>query len=94
MVVAAGDAELRSKLNDNLAKMGEQPYEELKEAIDQDNGLRKEFAMNLAVYHYSFGRNLVVTQKLFNKYYKFPDAKKVWAEFVKHLQYIRKESDF
>jgi hypothetical protein len=59
-----------------------------------DEGLRKEFAMNLVVYYYSFGRNLAQTQQLFNKYYKFPDAKKIWAEFARQLQGIRKSSDF
>ncbi|MBL0131551.1 MAG: hypothetical protein IPP43_10835 [Chitinophagaceae bacterium] len=94
LTVVPGDQELRSIINDNLGKLGEQPYEKPDTAFGQDNGLRKEFAMNLAVFHFSFGRNILETQKLFNKYYKFPDAKKVWAEFVKQLQYIRKESDF
>lgn len=94
LTVVPGDQELRSIINDNLGKLGEQPYEKPDTAFGQDNGLRKEFAMNLAVFHFSFGRNMLETQKLFNKYYKFPDAKKVWAEFVKQLQYIRKESDF
>jgi hypothetical protein len=90
--IIPGDKELRSTINDNLAKLGELPYEKLDDDLTQDNGLRKAFAMNLAVFHYSFGKNLVETQKLFNKYYKFPDAKKVWAAFVKELQYIPKES--
>ena len=94
MILAGLDKELKNKLNDNLAKLGEQPYEKLENDISQDNGLRKEFAMNLAVYYYSFGRNLAETQKLFNKYYKYPDAKKVWAAFVKQLQYMRKDNDF
>ncbi len=92
--VIPGDKELRSMINDNLAKLGEQPYEVLEDNTAQDNGLRKEFAMNLVVFYYSFGRNQLETQKLFNKFYKFPDAKKVWAEFIKHLQSIRKQSDF
>jgi hypothetical protein len=88
------DKELRSVINDNLAKLGEQPYENLDDAISFDNGLRKEFAMNLAVFYYSFGRNLVETQKLFNKYYKFPDAKNVWSQFTRILLAIKKESSF
>lgn len=62
--------------------------------MDQDDGFRKEIALNLAVFYYSFGKNMLETQKLFNKYYKFPDTKKVWAAFVKNLGYIKKESDF
>ncbi len=94
MVIMPGNQELRSIINDNLGKLGELPYEELEEDIAQDNGLRKEFAMNLAVFYYSFGRNLAATQALFNKYYKYPDAKKVWQAFAKQLQYIRKENVF
>ncbi|MEP6700830.1 MAG: hypothetical protein ABJA85_05925 [Bacteroidota bacterium] len=94
LTVIPGDQEMRSIINDNLGKLGEQPYEKLATSIDQDNGLRKEFAMNLAVFYYSYGKNLPETQKLFNKYYKFPDAKKVWAEFIKQLQSIRKQNDF
>ncbi len=92
--VLPGDPELRSIINDNLGKLSEQPYEKLDDELAQDNGLRKEFAMNLAVFYFSYGKNLVETQKLFNKYYKFPDAKKVWTEFVKQLQGLRKDSDF
>jgi hypothetical protein len=94
LLINPGDQELRSIINDNLAKLGEQPYEKLDGELAQDNGLRKEFAMNLAVFYYSFGKNLPETQKLFNKYYKFPDAKKVWTEFVKQLLQIKKDNDF
>jgi hypothetical protein len=91
--VVPGNQELRSIINDNLGKLSEQPYVALDD-IAIDEGLRKEFAMNLVVYYYSFGRNLAQTQQLFNKYYKFPDAKKIWAEFARQLQGIRKSSDF
>jgi hypothetical protein len=94
MTVIPGDRELRSSIIDNLGKLGEQPYEKLENESSSDKGLRKEFAINLAVFYYSFERNLTETQKLFNKYYKYPDAKKVWAAFVKQLQSIKKENDF
>lgn len=94
MVVTPGDQELKSIINDNLGKLGEQPYEKLSDDIDQDNGLRKEFALNLVVHYYSFGRNMMETQKLFYKYYKYPDAKKVWAAFVKQMQYMKGDNDF
>ncbi len=94
LAVKKGDSELRSMINDNLAKLAEQPYQPLEEDIDQDNGLRKEFAKNLAVFYYSFGKNIAQTQALFNKYYKHPDAKKVWAAFVKQLQYMKKDNTF
>jgi hypothetical protein len=94
ITVAHGDRELRSTIVDNLGKLGEQPFEKPDDDIAQDNGLRKEFAINLAVFYYSFGRNIPETQKLFTKFYKYPDAKKVWAAFAKSLLDIKKDSDF
>ncbi len=94
LVVDKGDAELKAHIVDQLARLSEQPYEKLDDDISQDNGLRKEFALNLAVYYYSFGRNLPATQALFNRYYKFPDAKKVWNLFTETLRYIKAENRF
>jgi len=92
--VTPGDRELRSKIYDNLGKLGEQPYQKLASEIDQDNGLRKEVAFNLANFYYSFGKNMAETKKLFDKYYKFPDAKKVWAEFFRILNFMKKDNSF
>ncbi|MGB3006221.1 MAG: hypothetical protein WBC06_06915 [Chitinophagaceae bacterium] len=94
MSVAPGDVDLKSTIRDNLGKLSELPFEKIDPDLGHDNGFRKEYALNLAVYYYSFGRNLLETQKLFYKYYKFPDAKKVWAAFSKNLLEIRKSSDF
>lgn len=94
ITVVPGDQELKSIINDNLGKLGEQPYEELDDDLAHDDGLRKEIVLNLAVYYYSYGKNLVETQRLFNKYYKHPDAKKIWTAFAKQLQQIRSDNDF
>ncbi len=94
VLVVPGDQELKNTITDNLGKLKEQPYQKLQDEADQDDGLRKEFALNLVVYYYSFGRNLVQTKALFDKYYKFPDAKKVWTDFVRILNGIKKDSDF
>jgi hypothetical protein len=92
--VIQGDRELKSIINDNLAKLSEQPYQKLDDDLAMDEGLRKEFAMNLAVYYYSFGKNIVATKTVFNTYYKFPDAAKVWSAFVKNLAELRADNDF
>ena len=92
--IIPGDKELRSTINDNLGKLGEQPYQKLADEADQDNGLRKEFALNLVVFYYSFGKNLVTTKSLFDKYYKFPDAKKVWLDFIRILNGIKGDNSF
>ncbi|MEO7982870.1 MAG: hypothetical protein ABI688_02190 [Bacteroidota bacterium] len=94
IAIVPGDKELRSTINDNLGKLGELPFGKLDDELAMDDGLRKEVAMNLVVFYYSFGRNLPETQKLFNKYYRYPDAKKVWTAFTKSLLYIKKDSDF
>lgn len=94
VTIVPGDKELRSSILDNLGKLGEQPYEKLEDAGSFDNGLRKEFAINLAVFYFSFGKNMVETQKLFRKFYRFPDANKVWASFTRQIQYMKKENDF
>jgi hypothetical protein len=53
---------------------------------NMDNSVRKEFAMNLAVYYYNHGKNINATKKLFDTYYTFSDAKRVWKEFLDHLK--------
>lgn len=93
MIAVPGDPELKSVINDNLGKLSEMPYEKLDPELSMDNGLRKEFAMNLAVYFFSFGKNLAGTKELFNRYYKFPDAVTVWNAFSKQLREMRSESD-
>ena len=92
--IVPGSPELKSIINDNLGKLAEQPYQAIDKELLMDDGIRKEFALNLAQYYFSFGKNMVATQQLFNKYYKFPDAKTVWARFSKQILYMKKESDF
>jgi hypothetical protein len=59
-----------------------------------DNGWRKEFAMNLAVWHYNHGKDWDGTKKLFDQYYVFEDADKVWNEFYHTLKESEKENSF
>ena len=89
-----GDKDLANEIKDNLEKLHAQPYEKLDDEAAQDNGLRKEFAFNLAVYYYSFGKNLPATKQLFDKYYTYPDAKKVWPRFVSLLNGVIKSNNF
>lgn len=94
LLVTPGDAELKAMINDNLGLLGEKPYQPLDDDIAQDDGIRKEFALNLAVYYYSFGRNLPVTRQLFLRYYKHPDATKVWNGFARQLRYLQEQNFF
>lgn len=92
--IVPGDKELRSAILDNLGKMSEMDYSPITDKTLQDDGQRKAFVLNLAVFYFSFGKNMVETQKLFNRFYKHPDARQIWQAFVRHLQTIRKNNSF
>jgi len=92
--VVPGDPDLKAMIRDNLEKLGENPYQPLEDDIEHDDGLRKEMAFNLVVNYFSFGRNLPETRQLFFRYYKHPDAAKVWAGFTRQLNYILSQNDF
>lgn len=94
LAVVPGTRELEDLVRTNLQKLGRLPYGKLENEQAMDEGQRKEVAMNLAVYYYSFGKNLEQTRKLFTNYYRFPDAGKVWSAFSKSLLYIKKDNDF
>ncbi|MFM2138803.1 MAG: hypothetical protein RJA57_1110 [Bacteroidota bacterium] len=94
LAVVPGDQELRSLILDNLGKLRERPYVKFDDAVIQDEGQRKAFALNLAVYYFSFGKNLTATRQLFFQYYKFPDAVTVWAAFLKTLNGVRRGNSF
>lgn len=87
-------ADLKTTITNNLTKLSKQPYKKLATEDEFDNGLRKEFAMNMAVYYYSFGKNVTETQALFTKYYKYPDAQKVWKAFAEQLQALKENNSF
>lgn len=94
LAVVPGDNELRNQINNYLGKLSTKPYEKLKSDLDHDSGLRKEFAFHFAVFYFSFGRNMTETKKLFDKYYKFPDANKVWGQFTRIIAEIKRVNDF
>ena len=94
LAIVPGTTELKNLIVDNLAKLAEMPYQPIDPDLGQDDGTRKEFAMNLAVYYFSFGKNLPATKLLFTKYYNHPDKTAVWNEFSKTLQYVRADNNF
>jgi len=92
--IIKGDKELLNSITDRLALLSEQPYQPLEEDDSFDNGFRKEVALNLATYYFSFGKNFTATKILFNKYYKYPDANAFWKRFVETIQTIQQENSF
>lgn len=83
--------EEEKKLLHNLQVLHDHGYEEIQDGM-MDNGWRKEFAMNFAVWHYNNGKNWDATKKLFDQYYTFKDAAKVWKEFYATLKDAEKQS--
>lgn len=94
LVVVPGNEQDKARIMSNLAILKNQPFVKMEEAYDQDNGLRKEFALNLAEYYFLFNKHLMETKKLFDAYYRFPDAKKVWKAFQETLKEVKKANDF
>lgn len=84
-------AEEEKQLLHNLQVLQQHGYEDLQDGM-MDSGLRKEFAMNFAVWHYNNGKNWDATKKLFDQYYTFKDADKVWREFYGTLKDAEKQS--
>ncbi len=92
--IVPGSPALRNIIVNNLEKLEKMAYQPIDPDLGQDDGTRKEFAMNLAVYYYSFGQQLAATHQLFNRYYNFPDKAAVWLEFSKTLQGVREDNIF
>lgn len=86
-------ADDQKKLLHNLQILHDHGYEELQDGM-MDSGWRKELAMNIAVWHYNNGKNWKETQKLFDQYYTFKDAAKVWKEFYGTLHDAEKQNSF
>ncbi|MEO5995304.1 MAG: hypothetical protein ABIN89_01320 [Chitinophagaceae bacterium] len=76
----------------NLAILQKHEYEKVEGMMD--NGWRKEFAINFAIWHYNHGKNWKKTKKLFDKYYDFQDEARVWKEFHRTLIESEKENSF
>lgn len=84
-------SEEEKQLLRNLQILHDHGYEEIEEGL-MDSGWRKEFAMNIAVWHYNNGKSWTATKKLFDQYYTFKDAEKVWKELNETLRSGEKQS--
>ncbi len=85
------DSATEKQLFRNLEVLKKHGYQEIEGEL-MDNGWRKEFAMNFAVWHYNNGKNWNSTKTIFDKYYSFPDSVSVWKEFYTSLRDTEKES--
>ncbi|GAA4732774.1 hypothetical protein [Flavisolibacter ginsenosidimutans] len=80
--VVQGNEALKQKINKNLQYVKKLGWDGGVKEGDFDDGRRKEVALNLAVYYFSFGQNLAATKQLFTTYYPWKDAGKIWKDFV------------
>lgn len=94
MNLVPGDDNLLSTINKNLGLLGKMTFTPIDPDLMQDDGLRKEIALNLAVYYFSFNRHLENTRQLFTRHYKHPDAAKIWLQFRRQLSYMQEVNDF
>lgn len=76
----------------NLEVLQKHGFEKLEDMMD--NGWRKEFAMNIAVWHYNHGKDWPATENLFRRYYNFADTEKIWNEFHTVLSEAGKDNTF
>jgi hypothetical protein len=86
------NADVDKQVIKNLEILKEHGFEDIDQGL-MDSGWRKEFALNLAVWHYNHGKNWTETKKLFDTYYPFKDATKIYKEFYRIIKDAEKESD-
>lgn len=94
MEVIPGTEELKQTIFSNLQLLTKQSLLYTYKDLLQDDGLRKEIALNLVVYYFSFGKNISATQQLFSNYYHSEDHDSVWQAFVNKLEEVLAESNF
>lgn len=92
--VRPGDEWLKKTILKNLSMLKKMKYTKVAKPGDFDDGLRKEFALNLVVYYYSYGRKIEDVKRLFDTYYRFPDAPNILKEFKSYLIDISKQNSF
>jgi hypothetical protein len=93
LYIISHNPETEKQLLKNFSILNNHGYEEIDQGL-MDSGWRKEFAMNFAVWHYNHGKNWKETRLIFEKYYHFKDADKVWKEFYATLREAEKENSF
>jgi hypothetical protein len=92
--IQPGTEGLKATIKKNLSLIKKLGWDGGIKEADFDDGRRKELALNLAAFYFSFGKNLVETKALFTANYPFKDAPKVWTQFVENLNNVKKSNDF
>lgn len=89
-----GDEALKEKLLRNLRYIKSLGWDGGAKGDEFDDGRRKALAQALAVYYFSFGKNLAETKKVFSAYYSFRDAATVWKDFSVLLANVQSQNSF
>lgn len=94
MTVVPGDAALKEKLLRNLRYIKALGWDGGAKDGEFDDGRRKALAQALAVYYFSFGKNMTETKSLFTANYPYKDAASVWKDFTVNLANIQRQNSF
>lgn len=94
MVIDPGDAGLKEKLLRNLQYIQSMGWDGGVKDGEFDDGRRKALAQTLAVYYFSFGKNLSDTKAVFTTYYPHKDAAAIWKEFRSLLAGVQNQNSF
>ncbi|WP_162944676.1 hypothetical protein [Flavisolibacter nicotianae] len=94
LLVSPGDAALKEKLLRNLRYIKSLGWDGGAKNDEFDDGRRKALAQTLAVYYFSFGKNLPETKKIFDAYYPYKDAATVWKDFGVLLTNVQSQNSF
>jgi|GEM_PF-2831415 len=91
--VLSYSAEEEKQLMKNLSILKRNSYKP--QGIEGDYGyIKKEIAMNIAVYYFNHDKDWSKTRSLFDKYYIFKDAKSVIKELKEYIDYIDNRNSF
>jgi hypothetical protein len=94
LVIEPGDAQLKEKLLRNLRYIKSLGWDGGVKEGEFDDGRRKALAQTLAVYYFSFGKNLNNTKAVFTTYYPHKDGPVLWKEFSATLASLQSQNSF
>lgn len=94
MTVVPGDVALKEKLLRNLRYIKSLGWDGGAKDGEFDDGRRKALAQALAVYYFSFGKNITESKSLFSAAYPYKDAAAVWKDFAASLANIQRQNSF
>ncbi len=81
---AEKSATLNEGIEENLKTLKAKGIPDMND-FSQDDGTRKEYALNIVSYFFNTDRNLTKTKELFYSYYNHDDKNRIWNELEEYL---------